>query len=47
MKTALFLALALAAAGCGKKAPPQPAGPADEVTWPHSYPTPARVPEPR
>jgi predicted small lipoprotein YifL len=25
--------------GCGKKGPPSPAGPPDQVTWPRSYPT--------
>ena len=36
-----FLVLALvglALAGCGKKAPPQPPGPADQITFPKSYP---------
>ena len=41
MKTAaLLLGCALALAACGKKAPPQPPGPSDQVTWPHKYPTP-------
>lgn len=26
-------------AACGKKGPPMPAGPPDQVTWPRMYPT--------
>ena len=36
----LLLGTALALGACGKKAPPQPPGPPDQVTWPHHYPTP-------
>ncbi len=36
----VLLALALALTGCGKKGPPQPAGPADQVIWPKAYPKP-------
>ena len=37
-----LLALALLGtllAGCGKKGPPEPAGPPDQITWPRTYPT--------
>jgi predicted small lipoprotein YifL len=34
----LALALAGTLAGCGKKAAPLPYGPADQVTYPRSYP---------
>ena len=36
----IVLAAALLLAGCGKKGPPQPPGPPDQITWPHSYPKP-------
>ncbi len=36
----VLLALALILAGCGKKGPPLPAGPPDQVTWPRAYPKP-------
>jgi hypothetical protein len=36
----LVLVVTLALAGCGKVGPPQPLGPADQVIWPHGYPTP-------
>ncbi len=32
------LALALALSGCGKKGPPSPPGPAEQVTYPRAYP---------
>ena len=31
--------LGVALAGCGKKGPPEPPGPADQVTYPKTYPT--------
>jgi predicted small lipoprotein YifL len=37
---ALLMAMTLALAACGKRGPPEPAGPADKITWPHGYPTP-------
>ena len=41
MKSALpLMVVTIVLAGCGKVGPPQPAGPADQVTWPHAYPTP-------
>ena len=39
------LAGALALAACGKVGPPQPPGPPDRITWPHTYPKP-RPPAP-
>jgi len=30
--------LVLALAGCGKRGDPSPPGPADQVTWPRTYP---------
>lgn len=41
MKAALLLALlaaALTVAACGKRGPPAPPGPSDQITWPRSYP---------
>jgi len=35
----LVLALVLAVGACGKKGPPTPVGPPDQVTWPRIYPT--------
>jgi predicted small lipoprotein YifL len=35
----LLLLGVLAVAACGKKGPPVPAGPPDQVTWPRTYPT--------
>ena len=40
----LIVLLVLALAACGKVGPPQPAGPADKVIWPHAYPTPRTTP---
>ena len=42
MRSALILAILLGTvmlAACGKKGPPSPVGPPDQVTWPRSYPT--------
>ena len=42
MKGMLLLALVMCAvglSGCGKKGPPSPIGPPEEVTWPRIYPT--------
>jgi predicted small lipoprotein YifL len=39
-----LLAAAMALAACGKVGPPQPAGPADQIKWPHGYPTPHATP---
>jgi predicted small lipoprotein YifL len=41
MKTRVIVALLLGAlvAGCGKKGPPTPPGPAEQVTYPKVYPT--------
>ncbi len=36
---ALAIALTTALAGCGKKGVPAAPGPADQVTYPRSYPT--------
>ena len=35
----LLLALLLTLAACGKKGPPDPPGPPNEITWPRTYPT--------
>lgn len=35
---ALALMVGLLLAGCGRKGPPQPAGPPDQITWPRAYP---------
>ena len=41
MKVAILLTLALTVlSACGKKGPPQPIGPADQITWPRAYPKP-------
>jgi predicted small lipoprotein YifL len=34
----LALLLALSLVACGKRGPPQPAGPPDQVTYPRTYP---------
>jgi hypothetical protein len=39
MIRAFALALLLLVVACGKKGPPTPAGPPDQITWPRSYPT--------
>jgi hypothetical protein len=36
---ALLLLAALAVQGCGKRGPPVPPGPPDQVTYPRSYPS--------
>jgi len=33
------LACAVMLAACGKKGPPEPPGPANQITWPRAYPT--------
>jgi predicted small lipoprotein YifL len=33
------LLLALALSACGKKGPPQPPGPPEDIIYPRSYPT--------
>ena len=40
-RTALVAALAalMMLAACGKKGPPVPPGPQDQITYPRSYPT--------
>ncbi len=35
----VLLAAGLLVAACGKKGPPEPVGPPDQVTYPKSYPT--------
>jgi predicted small lipoprotein YifL len=30
---------AVALSACGKKGPPSPVGPPEEITWPKAYPT--------
>lgn len=42
MKAAVILATLLGLivlTACGKKGPPEPAGPPDQITWPRIYPT--------
>jgi predicted small lipoprotein YifL len=40
MKAVLALAVVLGLlTACGKKGPPDPPGPADQITFPKSYPT--------
>ena len=40
MRTLLvFVLMSLAMAACGKKGPPSPAGPPDQITYPRSYPS--------
>jgi hypothetical protein len=36
---AVLLLGVLLITGCGKKGPPSPPGPHDEVVWPRTYPT--------
>lgn len=36
---AVVMLSALALAGCGKKGPPEPPGPPDQIIWPRTYPT--------
>jgi predicted small lipoprotein YifL len=33
------LACVMLLAACGKKGPPDPPGPQNEITWPKAYPT--------
>lgn len=39
MRAALVLAMLLALAGCGKKGAPIAPGPANQIIYPHSYPS--------
>jgi len=42
VKAALILLSVVGVAmlvGCGKKGPPDPTGPQDQITWPRIYPT--------
>jgi predicted small lipoprotein YifL len=43
MKIVLALLAAVTLTACGKVGPPQPPGPADKVTWPHTYPKPSTI----
>jgi predicted small lipoprotein YifL len=43
---AFALLAILAVAGCGRVGPPRPPGPADQITYPRSYPGPV-TPEER
>jgi predicted small lipoprotein YifL len=36
---ACVLGCVMALAACGKKGPPDPPGPPNEITWPRAYPT--------
>jgi predicted small lipoprotein YifL len=36
---AALVLVALMLAACGKKGPPDPPGPSNEVIWPRTYPT--------
>jgi len=40
MRMAAVLMAVLLLAGCAKKAPPMPPGPASDVTYPRTYPLP-------
>jgi predicted small lipoprotein YifL len=35
----MALLATLTLVSCGKKGPPSPPGPANEITWPRTYPT--------
>jgi predicted small lipoprotein YifL len=35
----VVLLCAVMLSACGKKGPPDPPGPPDQVTWPRAYPT--------
>jgi predicted small lipoprotein YifL len=35
----LLLLLAVGIGACGKKGPPEPAGPKEKITYPHAYPS--------
>jgi predicted small lipoprotein YifL len=39
MRIVALLLAAAVLAGCGKKGPPTPAGPPDQIIWPRTYPT--------
>ena len=39
LRIALLLLVGVLLAACGKKGPPSPAGPPDQIIWPRSYPT--------
>jgi predicted small lipoprotein YifL len=42
VRTVLMVAVLLGTimlAGCGKKGPPDPPGPPDQITYPRTYPT--------
>ena len=38
------LSVSVSLAGCGKKGPPNPAGPPDQIIYPKSYPQPEPFP---
>jgi len=40
----LLIALAVALAACGKKGPPSPPGPPDQIIFPKAYPKPEIFP---
>ena len=39
MRILAVLLLALALSACGKKGPPQPPGPPEDIIYPRAYPT--------
>ncbi len=39
MRVALVLLVVLALAACGKKGNPEAPGPADQIIYPHTYPS--------
>ena len=39
MRIVALLLAGVILAACGKKGPPAPAGPPDQITWPRTYPT--------